>query len=179
MEKQLFVIKEGFSNTYLVHGVAALIIAGFSFYISDYLPFVFTGIAILLFLAVTGVEIDEKNRRYRKYSVICGIKWGRWMEFSENDKVYLMLSIETMTVFPGGHAFPLSVITPTNFYNGNKSKTITYDVIMENEQCVRLIVNDFSRYKDAQSALRSFQRAGCPVRNKVAEKISENRKRRR
>ena len=70
-------------------------------------------------------------------------------------------------------------IAPTNFYNGNKSKLITYDLIQVFTTGEKHIVNNFFKYTTAKKALSVLESAGCATRDKIIEKLNENNKKRR
>ena len=68
---------------------------------------------------------------------------------------------------------------PVNFYNGNKSKLTTFDVVCVSNTGEKVYINGFLKYNQAKDALFSFKHSGCAVRNRVAEKIAENKSRKR
>ncbi len=165
-------ITEGLSNYYLVHALASLVLALFSFFYSNLWATIFVAIALVFLFVISGVEIDTSKRTYRKYDTFIGfITVGKWSHFSKTDHFHLMLSAENTNI-----STPI-LFAPTHFYNGRKSKLITFDIVLINDDG-RKTVKDFTKYNSAKFALKRFQIAGCKVRNRIAEKIIENKKRR-
>lgn len=125
------------------------------------------------------MEIDARQLRYRKYKVIAGIKFGKWIPFTTDDCFQLWLSSESGRYMYTTYGTTPAFIAPTNFYNGNKSKLITYDLIQVFTTGEKHIVNNFFKYTTAKKALSVLESAGCATRDKIIEKLNENNKKRR
>lgn len=180
MSKTSIKIREGLSNHYALSGVSSLFLAVISFYFSNILACIFVILSLVLFFVVTGIEVDEEELKYRKYKIFLGfIAFGKWMRFSKEDTFHLILSSESARFFSADRDVAWGFFMPVNFYNGNKSKLTTFDVVCVSNNGDKIYVNDFLKYNHAKDTLLLFEQSGCEVRNRIAEKITENKNRKR
>jgi len=172
-------IREGITNQYVMPATILAFLAAIGFVYIGLLSILIAMVALALFLSVSGIEIDTRLLRYRKYKVIAGIKFGKWSPFTTNDSFQLWLSSESGRYMYTTYGTTPAFVAPTNFYNGNKSKSITYDLILVLATGEKHIVNDFFKYSTAKKALSVLESAGCATRDKIIEKLNENNKRSR
>ncbi|PWL24257.1 MAG: hypothetical protein DCO96_14750 [Fluviicola sp. XM-24bin1] len=170
-------ISEGIVNNFLIPGVFLLIaglvcvvigVNGSS--ITLIVGLVIFAVAILLFSASSGLEIDEETSRYRKYGKFGPLVLGEWKNLPQS--VEIRIQIHTETASRGGvGALPMPE---------HKTKSLTYDVIAIDTLDNHVHIFGFFKYADAKTAGKVISEAmEVPLRNKVAEKLAENRARRR
>ncbi len=171
-------ISEGNTNNYLVHGffttLASVILLVFSAQITVFLVIpaaIVLAIGISLFTASNGLQIDPSKSVYRKFGKIGYVQFGDWKPLIEPVKVYLKMHAENehRGMAPLlGKAAALS------------TKTITYDIEIRDALGEQQIIYDFLDYNQAKQALKAIgETFEIPVSNKVAEKLAENRSKRR
>ena len=171
-------INEGRTNNYLVHGIGvialSLICLGLSFVISDLLLigfFILFSIAIVLFSATNGLEIDVVNMRYRSYGKMITYKMGAWRTMINATSVTLKMSASNgqkeANIGPG-------YLPPMN------TKLINYSVVLTDTLDFDQVLFDFLDYKKAKQAMLEITNSlNIPMTNLVAEKLAENRSTRR
>lgn len=176
---EVHTIQEGMTNHYVIPATVLSFLSAFLFVYIGIPAIILVIAALALFFSVSGMEIDTRQFRYRKYKVIFGLKFGRWIVFSANDSFQLWLSSESGRYLHTTYGTTPVFVAPTNFYNGNKSKIITYDLIQVLETGDKQLINDFRTYKNAKITLELFGSTGCAIRDKISEKLHENKKKRR
>ncbi|MDG1148636.1 MAG: hypothetical protein P8N52_10060 [Crocinitomicaceae bacterium] len=168
-------INEGKTNNYLVYGVFVLLgaftLIGFSMFFSNY--FAIPGIALflialLLFTASNGLELDSVAGKYRKYGKVGPVKFGQWHALI--DPISAQLVIHSSNAQKG--MFPMmGKVAPLD------SKVITYDIVITDSANQAHLVYDFLEYNRAKNALQKIDETyGIPVVNKVAEKLKNRRR---
>jgi hypothetical protein len=171
-------INEGKTNNYLIHGIVVIvtsfILAGLTSVTSQllYIPaavlFIF---AILLFAATNGLQLDIANEKYRRYGKIGNQIFGQWHPITEPVSAVLMLHAEN--AFRGTAPMMGRVSTLD-------TKTLTYDIQITDGFKKKHLIYSFLEYKKATQALKEIHEAlNIPVQNKVAEKLAENKRKRR
>lgn len=170
-------ISEGNSGNYLVQGVFSVVFSILLFVASGFfgvllfiIGLLVLTLAILLFTASNGLELDPESNRYRTYGKIGNYKFGSWSSFSSPSKVYLAMHADNEyreTAPMMGRAAALS------------TKVITYDIRLEIKSGEEVVLYDFLDYKKAKSALKFIGESyDIPTRNLIAEKMAENRQKR-
>lgn len=178
-KQEVHTIREGITNHYVIPATTLAFLSAVSFVYIGLPTIVLVIAALALFFSVSGMEIDTRQLRYRKYKVILGVKFGKWISFSQDDSFQLWLSSESGRYLYTTYGTTPVFIAPTNFYNGNKTKSITYDLIQVAVSGEKHIVNDFLKYGTAKKALDILEVTGCATRDKIIEKLHENKRARR
>lgn len=171
-------INEGNTNNYLVHGFFTMLGAAILFTLSLtvlsallYVALAAAVFGVLLFSATNGLQIDTANNKYRAYGKIGTVKFGPWGSFETPVRAVLILHAENQQL----NSAPL--IGKAASVN---SKVVTYDIKLFDTLDTTYVLYDFLDYKNAKKALKGLQEAyDITVVNKVAEKLAENRQRRR
>ena len=131
---------------------------------------VFMIVAIFLFTSKGGVELDGENGKYRTYHVIAGKKFGTWLTMKSPESAELVLHSDVADFSGMG----VAVGRP-----GASIKALTYDLLLRYDNGKVEELYDFPSYKPAEQVLNGLHTEfGIPIRNRVAEKIAENRNRR-
>lgn len=171
-------INEGRTNNYLIHGLGVMVptivcfalagVYGILFIIPAFILFAF---ALMLFSATNGLELDAKKDRYRRYGKMINFKFGEWKPLSEPKSA--VLQMHAANAYKGMAPMVGRVATLD-------TKTLTYDIEITDAFGQQHIVYDFLDYKKAKVALKSIhENYEIPVQNKIAEKLAENRQKRR
>lgn len=175
-------INEGLTNNYLVYAVFGCLLC---IPIVVFLPFVgfpLLTLSIAWFAATNGLEISEDGKKYRKYAGYLGLKIGNWKEVSSPKKAVLMISSETSNMFG---TFTTTAAAPYfvggSFYGkAGQTKSLTYDIVLFYEDGTKKLIYDFLTYKNARQALAAFEsELKISAEDRVAEKLAQNRNRRR
>jgi hypothetical protein len=169
-------IKEGNTNTFAIPAVGVLIAGLICLLIGPLVGFPIMALGISLFFVKSGMQIDTDGRRYRKYADYFGKKFGTWGTFIPCTKVVLQLSVESQSV---GNYF---MVGGTGMgANGRTTfKSVTYDIMLTDQLGERLIFHEFMKYKAARQAVSAIADAlQLEYTDRVAEKLAENRERRR
>ena len=170
-------ISEGRTGNYFVYGVGVILTS-----------FILTGIglsgnglllclsvplfilSIVMFLATNGLEIANGN--YRKYSRIGGVKIGKWYSFVSPESVLLRMHAENIS-----RKFGVGMIT---YLPSQSTKVISYDIVLTDELQKKTTIYEFIDYKLAKKTLQLISETyEIPRENKVAEKLMENKLKRR
>ncbi len=170
-------VSEGRTGNYFVYGVgviiASFILIGFG--LSGGMTFLLLGLSlfvlsVLMFLATNGLEMT--NGKYRKYSKLGGVKIGKWHSFRYPESVLLRMHAENASKNFG-------VMTITYMPSLN-TKVISYDIVITDELQKKTPLYEFIDYKIAKKTLRLISKIyEVPRENKVAEKLMENKLKRR
>ena len=171
-------ISEGRTNNYLVQGVILMVVVIILFVASNLVnSFIFIPTALLfivalfLFAATNGLEIDPAKQKYRKYGKIGPIKFGSWNSFTEPTSATLMLHSSNAQK---GNLPLMGKVTTLD------SKALTYDIFVHDSIQKSILIYDFIEYKTAKKALAEIAQAfDIPVIDKVSEKLIENKMKRR
>lgn len=129
-------------------------------------------LAIIVFGAKTGLQIDTNLMQYRSYGKIGGYVFGNWTPFINIESAILRHTSEN--VYKPGMA--------TASLSGRSQSTIvtTFDIVFVNSNNKEKTIFEFSEYKLAIKALRLIKdQMEINVVNKVAEKMAENKRSRR
>ncbi len=165
-------ISEGFSNQYLVQGFGVVAGGLLCLLVSSYLalPIVIIGIGLLA--VRTGVLVDTKEFKYKLYREIFGISFGTWKSLKNTSGLVLKLTISQSTIAgmnPG-----------LGTYRSTSIKTRTFDVLLIRDGTQPKQLNDFVNYKPARrTAVIISKTLNIPFTDKVADKISQNKAKRR
>ncbi len=165
-------ISEGFSNQYLVQGVGVVAGGLLCLLVSPYLtlPIVIVGIGLLA--VRTGVLVDTKEFKYKLYREIFGISFGTWKSLKDTSELVLKLNVSKSSV--GGMNPGLGT------YRSTVIKTRTFDVLLISDGIQPKQLNDFVNYKPARrTAVVISKTLNIPLTDKVADKISQNKAKRR
>jgi hypothetical protein len=165
-------IKEGITFHFFVHAifVALLGAVGFVPGIPNFfrvMGIVFLALAILLLLVETGISVDKKNGRVRKYFSLFSIRFGEWVYLSRYEKIILESSKETLNHMGTMHS-------------PSSTSSLTYEIMLKNN------TNSFELYEftEYEVAKRMFeelaQHVNLPCENSVdiKRKSALNRRRR-
>lgn len=163
------IISEGIKGEFLIPGVFSIVGAVLMGLLYFPIGILIGAFAIGLLLVSTGIEIDPTRRSIRKYRYFYGCRMGKWYAIPMNCTFELILSTENSTIMGGGGI--AGTIVP---YNG-KLKSLTFDLVMVSSGS-RKIVFEFLDYKNGKKALTVIQQiSAIETRNKIAEKLAENR----
>jgi hypothetical protein len=168
-------INEGKTNNYLVYGVFVLlgvaILIGLSVVYSKlfFIPaIIFVLIALLLFSASNGLQIDSVRGQYRAYGKIGTFKFGQWQALI--DPVSAKRVLHSSNAQKGTSPMMGKVATLN-------SKVITYDIVITDSANQEHLVYDFLEYKTAKNALRKIhEKFTIPSVDKVAGKLNQPRR---
>lgn len=170
-------INEGKTNNYLVHGIFAMLgvfifIALYATISSIFLipAFIILVLAILLFGASNGLEVDIHAKSYRKYGKVGPYKFGQWHTLI--DPISARITMQSSSVSKGASPMMGKIATLD-------SKSVTYDLLVLDSSGNNQILYDFLEYNKAKAALKSVQKDfKIPVVDEVLEKLRANRMKR-
>jgi uncharacterized transporter YbjL len=172
-------VNEGRKNMYLMQGMfvfcigTILVVIGFSnMIVLSFFGALIVALAVLLFAASNGLQIDTELNRYRQYDNIGGYYNGGWTNFGVVESAQLVLTSENM--YRAGMA--------TQSIGSSMSSSIikTYDVqfILKNSKVITIF--EFDEYKHAKQVLKKIkEEMEVPVSNIIAEKMVANKRSRR
>lgn len=166
-------VSEGKTLVYLIPGVLIIAVAiPFLFFFWPIALLLLT-LAIILFTAETGLEIDLNEMKRRKYKSIFGNKFGIWVDLGEILEFQLKLSVESESI---RNPFPVA----GSWNNTSKTqKSITYDLISVDNFSQRKIIYEFLEYKLAKKLLHELNAKGhFETTDYIAIKLEENREKR-
>jgi len=127
-------------------------------------------VAVFLFTASNGLDLDPKNERYRKYGKIGPFKFGAWNHL--NNPISARLVISSSNAHRGNSPMMGKVSTLD-------TKSTTYDIVILEATENACQVYDFLNYATAKKALKAInQTYAIPVTDLVAEKLLENKRKR-
>ena len=173
-------ISEGNTNNYLIPGVLIVIVGvillavGFN---SIHFWLIFPAIllfliAIALFIGANGLEIDTKQRRYRKFGKFGPIIIGSWEKLPPVKLVRVQVHAES-------GANTMQMMMPARVATAN-TKVTTFDLVVFSGQQKGVILYSFLKYKAARSGMQVLVEAfNAEAEDLIAQKIAENRSRRR
>ena len=172
-------INEGRKNTYLIPGIlvfimgVGLIVTGLSSMILlSFLGGFLLVFSVLMFAASNGLQIDTELNRYRQYANIAGFCNGGWTNFGLLESARLVLSSENM-FRPG-----MATQSRANSMSTTIIKTYDIEFVLKNSKVITVF--KFDEYKHAKQALKKIsEQLEVPVANKVAEKMTSNKRSRR
>ena len=172
-------VNEGRKNIYLLQGIFVFIVGAVllsvglsSMIIVSVFGVLVLVLAVLMFAATNGLQIDTELNRYRQYANIGGYYNGGWTNFGLVESAQLVLTSENM--YRAGMA--------TQSIGSSMSSSIikTYDVqfILKNSKVITIF--EFDEYKHAKQVLKKIkEEMEVPVSNIVAEKMVANKRSRR
>ncbi|MFT6502395.1 MAG: hypothetical protein ACJASQ_002521 [Crocinitomicaceae bacterium] len=172
-------VNEGRKNMYLIQGIFVLIIGtvffvmGFSSMILlSFLGAIIVALAVLMFTASNGLQIDTELNRYRQYANIGGYYNGGWTDFGLVESAQLVLTSEN--IYRAGMA------TQSRANSMSSSIIKTYDVQFILKSSKVITIFEFDKYKHAKQVLKKIEeKMEIPVSNQIAEKMVANRRFRR
>lgn len=170
-------ISEGFANNYLIPGVflvvasiIVIMVGSNDRFISLIIGLSLLFLAIVLFSATSGLELDLELLRFRKYGKFGPLVLGDWKSLPKATLVRIQIHTETATRTPVGF-LPLP---------SAHSKSLTYNVIVFDTAKEATEVYNFLKYRDAKKVGRLLaENLDVNLNDIVAEKLAENRSRRR
>lgn len=135
---------EGYSMGYIIHAAFIIIAA---YFIGTYylIPGILVGLsAILLFFIKSGFEIDSSKKQIRSYKSLLNIRFGKWTHLDEVHSATLKYSREFQVMNSRG--------TSTNV------RTITFDLILINENSDEIKIYEFTEYKMAKQVCNQIEK---------------------
>ncbi|QQR85009.1 MAG: hypothetical protein IPJ76_10285 [Flavobacteriales bacterium] len=129
-------IPEGRTNDYLIHGVFVVIAAGILMLAHWSVAILTAALAVALFLASSGVEIDVKGRRARIYKALGRLRSGQWV------------STERYTGIAIHHTRESQVMTSRA--SQTTVRVRTYDVRLTTAGGEAVLFHDFTDYAKAR-----------------------------
>lgn len=155
-------ISEGKTNSLILPAVIGLFVGAVVCVFIPVAGIILLAFALSLFLATTGIELSPTGKQYRKYTDYFGLKSGVWRSVDSLIAVDLKLSSENGTYY---HRL------------GERShKSITYDLIAEDQLGKQQTIYEFMEYKTAKQALKAFGEAfQVQITDHIAVKMQENR----
>lgn len=165
-------ISEGLTYEYVIHGVF-IIFAGLLLSLANVFFILLTGIGLLFILVSSGVQIDTKLNRIKKYHSVGPIELrdsGTWIDLKNIVEIKLKYNTnEGNTYRPIYLAKAPSTLT-------------TYDLILTDKFNKKVVLYDFKDIRQALKTMTHLEKASnCLVKNEVKENIQsklQNRKRR-
>lgn len=170
-------ISEGVVNNYLIPGVF-LVIGGIICIVlgAGQSPWLWIGgilliaVAILLFTATSGMEIDEKALRFRKYGKFGPLVIGYWKSIPQGLEIRILINIES-TQRNGAGAIPVP---------DHSSRVLTYEVASVDTLNHATRLYGFMKYTNAKKAGKILSEImDVTLNDIVSEKLARNRSRRR
>jgi len=157
------VISEGRSNAYLLHGIGVLLVMGALTLWSPFALILFP-LAVVLFIADSGVEIDSKQLRVRRYIGFSRFRRGIWIPLKH---------------FSGAELKETLVLNQSkSFFRYQRSTSRTFDVLLTMPDGEKFEINDFFEYGQAVACGEAIARLiNVKLRNHYAEKTAELRRR--
>lgn len=152
--------------------MGVLIVGLLSFLYAWFVAIPIIVLAIGLLAVRTGVLVDTQQRKYKIYREIFGITFGNWVSMDSIVSVTLILHSEETTI---------RGIMPTGpvMAGSGSVKSRTFNILISNGDKTTEL-NDFLEYKPACRAGKVIaQTLDIPFNNIVANKMAENRERRR
>ncbi len=161
------IISEGNTNTYLFIGIISLTVSLVFIVFDQFLGIFLTIFSLSILTIKSGFEIDVLKKHFRSYGNYFGYRFGTWQEFpAEIIEAHLIMRVEA-----------LSYKSQTG--NVRRSKEIYYPIFLYKQEG-KILLYEFHSYDNAKKALillhDNFE---IPVRNMVAEKLHENKMRRK
>lgn len=155
-------ISEGKTNSLILPAVLGLFVGAVVCVFIPIAGIILLVVALSLFLATTGMELSSTGKQYRKYTDYFGLKWGVWRSTDSVMSIRLKISSENGTYY---HRL------------GERShKSITYDLITEDQLGKQQTIYEFMEYKTAKQALKAFgQTFQVEITDHIALKMQENR----
>ena len=167
-----YVVREGFVNAFLIPGVLLAIPAIIFLMTNTPVGIALSVCCIVLFSAVSGLEIDGHSKRYRKYHSFFGVRIGKYRSWEAYDQAVVLISTET-------HQLIGYMGSPLFFGPLGKTKSLTYDLILKGDGLQSVKAYDFLTYRDAAKALAKFEELGLQTEDRVLNKMIEKKKKRR
>ncbi|PHR43357.1 MAG: hypothetical protein COA32_16660 [Fluviicola sp.] len=166
-------ISEGLTYEYVIHGIF-IIFAGILLSLANVFFIVLIGIGLLFILVSSGVLIDTKLNRIKKYHSIGPIELkdtGSWIDLKNIIEIKLKYNTnEGNTYRPIYLAKAPSTLT-------------TYDLILTDELDNKVIVYDFKDMRQALKTMTQLEKiSNSMMKNEVKENIQsklQNRRKRR
>lgn len=172
-------VNEGRTNSYLIHGLIVLAGVCFLFFLGNGNPICFIpGVilfvfAIMVFGGTTGLQIDPKGMKHRKYGKIGGVVFGRWKSLSKIEGALLVKDHEDLRT--DDRAWVAS-----SSRSGNSMSTVilTYNIHFIMSESGSIDIYGFNEYRHAKKTLKLIhEQMKIPVVNRVAEKMAANKRR--
>lgn len=173
-------ISEGRRNVYLIPGILLFIfgvivsIVAMSSSIIILIPgTVLIIFSILLFAATSGLQLDYELNRYREYKKVGNQYIGSWQTLGNIQSAVLISSIENMRE---GRPFMAAQS------RGSSMSTVvsSFDIQLIDSNAEETTIYEFLEYKHARKTLSEIHnKMEIPARDKVAERMAENKKSRR
>lgn len=133
---KLIDIPEGRTNDYLIHGVFVVIAAGILVLAHWSLAILMAGLAVALFLASSGVEIDVKGRRARVYKALGSLRSGQWVGMEQYTGITIHHTRESQVM--------------TSRASQTTVRVRTYDVHLTTAAGEAVLFHDFTDYAKAR-----------------------------
>ena len=135
---------EGYSMGYIIPA-AFIIIAAYFIGVYYLIPGILVGLsAISLFLIKSGFEINSSKKQIRSYKSLFNIRFGKWIYLNKIQSATLKYTREFQMMNSRG--------TSTNV------RTITFDLILINENRDEIKIYEFTEYKMAKQVCNQIER---------------------
>lgn len=155
-----------------MQGVGVIIAGLLSFLYNPFIACTILLIGFALLAVQTGISIDTEHKKYKVYRKTVGVTFGSWTSLENTTEVILVLNTDKVTlkgILPG--AIPIG--------RSSTIQTRTYDLYITDGIKPKKL-NDFLKYTPAIRAAEIISETiNVPLRDKIAEKISQNQARRR
>lgn len=164
-------INEGLTYEYVRHGLASFIIGGLLVFLHPIFLIPGFGIGILLILTSTGIEVDLKNNRIRKFKKFLLKASGKtWYDLTEMEAVILRYNAN------GGGSFGnfdfLPVPRPLILPVPRTAKTFDMFFIIKGSEPIEF--NQFNQYSLAVKTIKAIPKLeGLVIVDQFAEKLAK------
>jgi len=169
------IIHEGMTMEYIPQGFLIMIVAIAGAFIHPLLGLLIATIGIGVFTISTGIEIDHKNLKMRKYKGILMYRWGKWLPLNEWEQAKLILSIDNKDM-------PAQIVNAIDVVGGarKKSSIRTFDLVVTFKNGTKATINHFLKYSFALKTMQALAKIGeLKTMNLIEERLIRQRKTRR
>lgn len=157
-------LSQGKTYDYVIHGTF-IAIFGIIMILIHPLFAIFVVIGISLALLSSGIQIDAKNKKIRKYFAAEVIYFGKWIDLNTIQKILLRYN---------GH--PGNTYRPI-YLNKAPSSLRTYDLILTNKDDQSTVLFEFLSRELSNEAMQKLSEiTDCEIDNQVQAHLLEQRR---
>lgn len=149
--KTTFIVDEGYSLQFLVHAFCVFVAGGLLFFLNYYVPVPFFLAGIGLLLVRSGVEVDNNERKIRKFYSLFHWRNGKWILLAPFDTAQLVFTNEKEEF--GDNYDPNYIHSPEHYLPSTTVRTITFDIFLLGKNVTKMHICEFTEYSHAQKLL--------------------------
>jgi hypothetical protein len=130
-----------------------------------FLPFFLLGLPLML--SMKGLLVDAGQKRIKNYSSVLFMKVGSWQSYEEYTQLILAIANTKIKGIQSWRSHPGS------------SGVVVYEVYLKKSNSEKIIVDEFTNYKEARKLLASLKKVtSLEVIDRVSEAQHQSLKRR-